>query len=264
MHSEIQKGDIIISSNNRPLLNRPIIKTQIQDVLETLSGQLFVSRSVIFLRSLTTNNPSSSSSQITHVMLSTEDCEMIFDRSPSKLLSTTTTVEPSPPPQQQYPQQDDEELEIAHRVEMQVSLLQKDKENRKRIAEQDRQRILAAERIRFEEEKARTIEIEVSKRMDEERRKTAVEVQQAKTEAQHLEAELKRTTNNILRQQQEEQERQTQRAVTEEIKKRVAEQTELEMKSLERQKQIAARELVLVDKRAEQNARTLQMETGIH
>ena len=140
---------------------------------------------------------------------------------------------------------------MSRRVEMQVSRLQKDKENRKRIA--------------LEEEKARAIEIEVSKRIDEERRKMAAEVHQAKVEAQNLEAELKRTTNEILRQQQEEQERKTQRAVTEEIKKRVAEQTEFEMKAaVEREKQIAARELGLVDKRAEQDARALLMETGIN
>jgi len=241
--AEIQMGDIIISSNNRPLINNKINKTQIEDVLQILSGQLFVARSVIFLRSLSTLN-NSSSSQITHVTLTNEDCEMIYDRSPTQLTPSTMVVE-SP-----YPQHDDEESEISRRVEMQVSRLQKDKENRKRSAEQERIRILEAE-------KARTIEMEVTKRMEEERRKIAIEVQQAKAEAQMLEAEWKRTTHDILRQQQEEQERQTQRAVTEEIKKRVAEQAELEMKAIERQKQMAAS-----DRKAEEDARTLQMETG--
>lgn len=242
--AEIHMGDIIISSNNRPLINNKINKTQIEDVLQILSGQLFVARSVIFLRSLSTLN--NSSSQITHVTLTNEDCEMIYDRSPTKL-TPSTMVEESP-----YPQHDDEESEISRRVEMQVSRLQKDKENRKRSTDQERIRILEAE-------KARTIEMEVTKRMEEERRKITIEVQQAKAEAQMLEAEWKRTTHDILRQQQEEQERQTQRAVTEEIKKRVAEQTELEMKAIERQKQMAAS-----DRKAEEDARTLQMETGIH
>ena len=249
--AEIHIGDIIISSNNRPLINNKINKTQLEDVLQSLSGQLFVARSVIFLRSLSTSN--NSSSQITHVTLSAEDCEMIYDRSPTKLIPSTTStssgVVESPSPQHH----DDEESEISRRVEMQVSRLQKDKENRKRNnVEQERIRMLEAE-------KARTIEMEVTKRMEEERRKIAMEVQQAKAEAQMLEAEWKRTTHELLRQQQEEQERQTQRAVTEEIKKRVAEQAELEMKAIERQKQMAAS-----DRKAEEDAaRILQMETGM-